>query len=237
MIVVPAIDLRDGYCVQLRGGDYGSELLRLDDPVSIAASWRDRGFTSLHVVDLDAATGRGTNARVVEAICALDDVDVHAGGGVREDADVARLLGAGARSVLVGTRAVTDPEWFGAVTHANPGRISLAVDVRGGAVTTQGWLVTTAARLADVTAAAEPLPLHQLIVTSVDVEGGLSGPDLSLVELARAATRHALGIAGGVASRADVIALLARGVDAAIVGTALYTGALTPEGLTEELHR
>ncbi len=237
MIVVPAIDLRDGYCVQLRGGDYGSELLRLDDPVSVAASWRDRGFASLHVVDLDAATGRGTNASIVEAICALADVEVHAGGGVRNDADVARLLGAGAASVLVGTRAVTDPEWFAAATQANPGRVSLAVDVRGGAVTTQGWLVTTAARLADVTAAAEPLPLHQLVVTSVDVEGGLSGPDLSLVELARAATRHPLGIAGGVASRADVIALLARGVDAAIVGTALYTGALTPEGLTEELHR
>jgi phosphoribosylformimino-5-aminoimidazole carboxamide ribotide isomerase len=236
MIVVPAIDLRDGYCVQLRGGDYGSELLRLDDPVSIAASWRDRGFTSLHIVDLDAATGRGSNARVVEAICALDGVEVHAGGGVRDDADVARLLGAGAASVLIGTRAVTDPDWFSAVTHASPGRISLAVDVRGGAVTTQGWLVTTATVLADVAVSAEPLPLHQLIVTSVDVEGGLSGHDLELVELARAATRHSLGVAGGVASRADVIALLARGVDAAIVGTALYTGALTPEGLTEELH-
>jgi phosphoribosylformimino-5-aminoimidazole carboxamide ribotide isomerase len=237
VIVVPAIDLRDGYCVQLRGGDYGSELLRLDDPVSIAASWRDRGFRSLHVVDLDAATGRGTNARIIEAICALEDVDVHAGGGVRDDAAVERLLSAGATSVLVGTRAITDPAWFATVTSANPGRISLAVDLRGGAVTTQGWLVTTGTGLEDVAAAAEPLPLHQLIVTSVDVEGGLAGPDLALVELARAATRHVLGVAGGVASRADVTALLARGVDAVIVGTALYTGALTPEGLTEELHR
>jgi phosphoribosylformimino-5-aminoimidazole carboxamide ribotide isomerase len=237
MIVVPAIDLRDGYCVQLLGGDYGSELLRLEDPVSIAARWRDRGFSTLHVIDLDAATGRGSNASIIEAICALDDVAVHAGGGVRADEDAARLLAAGASSVLVGTRAVTDPEWFAALATANPDRISLAVDVRGGTVTTEGWLVATGSVLADVVAATESLPLHEVMVTAVDVEGGLGGPDLSLVELARDATRHRLGVAGGIASRADVTALLVRGVDAAVVGTALYTGALTPEGLTEELHR
>jgi phosphoribosylformimino-5-aminoimidazole carboxamide ribotide isomerase len=237
MIVVPAIDLRDGYCVQLLGGDYGSELLRLDDPVSIAASWRDRGFTTIHVVDLDAATGRGANTALIEAICALDDVDVHAGGGVRDDDVAARLLAAGAASVLVGTRAVSDPEWFAALAMANPGRVSLAVDVRGGAVTTEGWLVNTGSVLTDVVAVAEPLPLYQIVVTAVDVEGGQGGPDLAIVELARGSTRHRLGIAGGIASRADVSALLVRGVDAAIVGTALYTGALTPEGLTEELHR
>jgi phosphoribosylformimino-5-aminoimidazole carboxamide ribotide isomerase len=237
MIVVPAIDLRDGYCVQLLGGDYGSELLRLEDPVSIAGRWRDRGFTTLHVVDLDAATGRGSNAAVIAAICGLENVTVHAGGGVRADEEAARVLAAGASSVLVGTRAVTDPEWFAALATANPGRVSLAVDVRGGWVTTEGWLVNTGSVLADVVAAAEELPLHQVVVTAVDVEGGLGGPDLSVVELARDATRHRLGIAGGISSRADVTALLVRGVDAAIVGTALYTGALTPEGLTEELHR
>jgi phosphoribosylformimino-5-aminoimidazole carboxamide ribotide isomerase len=237
MIVVPAIDLRDGYCVQLRGGDYGSELLRLEDPVSIAASWRDRGFRELHVVDLDAATSRGSNASLVEAICRIGGIEVHVGGGVRTDEDVARLLGAGAHSVVVGTQAVTDPAWFADVATANAGRVSLAVDVRGGLVATEGWLVTTTAAFADVVATAEPLPLHQIVVTAVDVEGGLAGPDLRLVERARAATQHRLGVAGGIASRVDVAALLARGVDAAVVGAALYTGALNPEGLTEELHR
>jgi phosphoribosylformimino-5-aminoimidazole carboxamide ribotide isomerase len=132
---------------------------------------------------------------------------------------------------------VSDPEWFAALVRANPERISLAVDVRGGAVATEGWLVTTGSVLTDVVADTEQLPLHQVVVTSVDVEGGLSGPDLSLVELARGATHHRLGVAGGIASRADVTALLVRDVDAAIVGAALYTGALIPEGLTEELHR
>jgi len=237
MIVVPAIDLRDGYCVQLRGGDYGSELLRLEDPVAIAASWRDRGFRELHLVDLDAATSRGSNAALVEAICGLEGIEVHVGGGVRSDEAAARLLGAGAASVVVGTLAVTDPAWFAALAEANPGRVSLAVDVRAGTVTTEGWLVTTSSLLADVVGAAEPLPLHQVVVTAVDVEGEMGGPDLAVVEAARAATQHRLGIAGGIASRSDVAALLARGVDAAVVGAALYTGALNPEGLTEELHR
>lgn len=200
MIVVPAIDLRDGYCVQLLGGDYGSELLRLDDPVSIAASWRDRGFTTIHVVDLDAATGRGANTALIEAICALDDVDVHAGGGVRDDDVAARLLAAGAASVLVGTRAVSDPEWFAALAMANPGRVSLAVDVRGGAVTTEGWLVNTGSVLTDVVAVAEPLPLYQIVVTAVDVEGGRAGPT-SPSSSSRAAP-PATGSASPAASRA-----------------------------------
>ena len=162
---------------------------------------------------------------------------MHTGGGVRSDEDAARLLGAGAESVVVSTRAVGDPEWFATLVHANPGRVSLAVDVRGGVVTTQGWLVTTTSAFRDVVDAAEPLPLHQIVVTAVDVEGGLAGPDFPLVETARAATRHRLAVAGGISSRADVAALLARGVDAAVVGAALYTGALNPEGLTEELRR
>jgi phosphoribosylformimino-5-aminoimidazole carboxamide ribotide isomerase len=237
MIVVPAIDLRDGYCVQLRGGDYGSELLRLEDPVSIAASWRDRGFKELHVVDLDAATSRGSNATIVEAISGLDGIRVHAGGGVRTDEDAARLLGAGADSVVVGTRAVSDPEWLTNLVRANPGRVSLAVDVRGGVLATEGWTVTTTSTYQDLVAAAEALDLHQIVMTAVEVEGHLAGPDFALVEAVRAATRHRLAVAGGISSRADVAALLARRVDAAVVGAALYTGALNPEGLTEELRR
>jgi len=237
MIVVPAIDLRDGYCVQLLGGDYGSELLRIEDPVSIAASWLERGFATLHVVDLDAATGRGSNRAIVAAICALDGITVHTGGGARSDDAVARLLDAGAASVLVGTRAVAEPAWLEQLAAANPGRISLAVDVRKGTVTTQGWTQSTEVRLAEMLAIAAPLPLCELAVTAVDVEGALGGPDLDVVEAARAATTHRLGIAGGIASRADIAALIARGVDAAIVGTALYTGALKYEGLSEELHR
>lgn len=237
MIVVPAIDLRDGACVQLRGGSYDDELVRLDDPVGVAAWWRDLGFTTLHVVDLDAATGRGDNAAITAAICALEGVAVQAGGGVRDDAGVARLLGAGASSVIVGTRAIAEPHWLATIVAANPGRISVAVDVRSGVVTTEGWQRQTALVPHEVVAALEPLALRQVLATAVDVEGSARGPDLELVAALRAATRHPLGIAGGVASARDLDALRDLGVDAVVVGTALYTGALDPEGLNQELHR
>jgi phosphoribosylformimino-5-aminoimidazole carboxamide ribotide isomerase len=236
VIVVPAIDLRDGHCVQLRGGSYDHELVRLADPVAVAARWRALGFTELHVVDLDAATGRGSNAGIVAAICALDGLDVHVGGGVRDDAAVGAVLGAGARSVVVGTRAVADPTWLAAIAAANPDKVSLALDVRGGAVTTEGWQVQTPHDPVELARAVAALALCQVVVTAVDVEGAARGPDLALVARMRPATAQRLGVAGGVASTSDLAALRELNVDAAIVGTALYTGILDPEGLTQELH-
>jgi len=236
VIVVPAIDIRDGACVQLRGGSYDDELVRLDDPAGVAMWWRDLGYTDLHVVDLDAATSRGANAAITAAICALEGTSVQVGGGVRGDADVDRLLDAGASSVIVGTRAITEPAWLAAIADAHPGRISLAVDVRGGVVTTEGWRHQTALDPVDLVRSLGAVPLRQVLVTAVDVEGTERGPDLGLVARVRTATAHRLGVAGGVASAEDLAGLRDLGVDAVVVGTALYTGALDPEGLSEELH-
>ena len=236
MIVVPAIDLREGHCVQLRGGSYDDELVRLADPVAVARRWQALGFRELHLVDLDAATGRGDNAAVVIRICALDGLDVHVGGGVRDDDSVARTLAAGAASVVVGTRAVADAEWLVSIATAHPGRISFALDVRGGTLTTDGWQVQTMADPVALARSVVALPLCQVVVTAVDVEGAASGPDLELVARTRAATSQRLAIAGGVSSTEDLADLRDLGVDAAIVGTALYTGVLDPEGLSQELH-
>lgn len=236
MIVVPAIDLREGHCVQLRGGSYDHELVRLTDPAAVAARWRDLGFRELHLVDLDAATGRGDNARIVADVCALNDLHVHVGGGVRDDESVARLLGEGARSVVVGTRAVADPDWLARIATTNPDRVSLALDVRAGALTTEGWQVQTTGDPVELARSVAALPLCQVVVTAVDVEGAVSGPDVELVARMRAATSQRLGIAGGVSSTDDLAALRELGVDAAIVGTALYTGVLDPGGLSQELH-
>ena len=236
MIVVPAVDLREGCCVQLRGGAYDDELVRLEDPVGVAVRWRDRGARELHVVDLDAATGRGENRAVVAEICALEGLAVHVGGGVRDDEDVARTLRDGAASALVATRAVEDPDWLAAMASAHPGRLSLAVDVRDGAVTTRGWTEATRRDVVEVVTAVDTLALFAVVVTAVDVEGRQVGPDLELVTAVRAATRHRLGYAGGVATRDDLAALRTAGADAVVVGTALYTGALDLEGLSEEVH-
>ncbi len=231
MIVVPAIDLREGHCVQLRGGSYDHELVRLDDPVAVAARWRALGFAELHLVDLDAATARGDNAELVASILALDGLAVHVGGGVRDDAAVARLLAAGARSVVVGTRAVADPAWLTRIATSNPDRVSVALDVRHGVLTTEGWQVQTIRDPVELAGSVAELPLCQVVVTAVDVEGTAQGPDLALVRRVRSATTQRLGIAGGVSSSDDLVELRGLGVDAAIVGTALYTGVLDPEAL------
>ncbi|HUD69073.1 MAG TPA: 1-(5-phosphoribosyl)-5-[(5-phosphoribosylamino)methylideneamino] imidazole-4-carboxamide isomerase [Acidimicrobiales bacterium] len=236
MIVVPAIDLREGHCVQLRGGSYDHELVRLKDPIAVATRWRALGFTELHLVDLDAATARGDNAGLVASIVALDGLDVHVGGGMRDDEAVARVLGAGARSVVVGTRAVADVGWLERIATSNPDRVSVALDVRHGALTTEGWQVQTARDPVELAASVAALPLCQIVVTAVDVEGEAQGPDLALVRRVRSATTQRLSVAGGVSSTEDLVALRDLGVDAAIVGTALYTGVLDPEALSEELH-
>ena len=204
VIVVPAIDLRDGACVQLRGGSYDDELLRIEDPLGVAARWRGAGFTTLHVVDLDAATGRGSNATVVSAICAMDGVRVQAGGGVRDEADVDRLVAAGAWSVVVATRAIEDPDWLVAIAEARPERISVAVDVRAGVVTTEGWARQTDLGPLEFVGGLAALPLCQVLATAVDVEGTQGGPDLALVAALRAATRHRLGVAGGIAQAGEL---------------------------------
>ena len=118
MIAVPAVDLRGGKCVQLVGGDYADERVRLDDPAAVARDWAHTGFTRLHVVDLDAATGRGHNQDVIREILRDAAVPVQVGGGVRDESRIASLLDDGATWVVVGTRAVEDEDWRHEMAHA-----------------------------------------------------------------------------------------------------------------------
>lgn len=233
MKILPAIDLRDGACVQLVGGRYEDERVRLADPVAVAERWAAAGFGALHVVDLDAATGHGDNTALVARIIAAARVPVQAGGGVRDDAAVERLLALGAARVVVGTRAVADPAWLARIASTHPGRIVVALDTRDGHVVTHGW--TQAAPLAPAEAVTRlgGLPLAAVLVTAVHREGRMEGPDLALIEALRPRTDLPLIASGGIATRGDLDALAARGVDAAVLGMALYTGALDPAALIE----
>jgi phosphoribosylformimino-5-aminoimidazole carboxamide ribotide isomerase len=234
MIAIPAVDLRDGACVQLVGGSYDRELVRVDDPVAAARNWRDAGFSRLHVVDLDAALDRGTNAPVVERIIREAGLEVQVGGGIRGDADVARVLGWGATSVVVGTRALTDLPWLAEQALRFPGRIIVAADVRAGRLTVRGWTEGLSMTLEEVLAAFAGLPLAGVLVTAVDVEGQMRGPSLELVERAVAATDLPVLASGGVSSREDLRALAQSGADAAVIGMALYTGALNARSIARE---
>jgi len=242
MIAIPAVDLRGGRCVQLVGGDYAQERVRLDDPVAVAREWVRTGFARLHVVDLDAATGRGSNRALVreilrEVACEPGPwgaIPVQVGGGVREEDDIAALLDDGAAAVVVGTRAVEDAHWRDTMALRYPGRLVLAADVRERRVVTRGWSATSATDVVELVRDCAGLPLAGLLVTAVQLEGRMAGTDLPLMqELAEEATVPLLA-SGGVGSVDDLRALAHRGAAGAVLGMALYTGALDARHTAEE---
>ena len=238
MLVMPAVDLRDGACVQLVGGDYANEAVRLPDAAAAAAHWVASGLRALHVVDLDAATGRGEQAALVARVLATPGLaPSQAGGGVRDDARLAATFTAGAARAVVGTRALEDPEWLARIAHAHPGRIVVAADVRDGRVVTRGWAATLERSLDDTLASLESLPLAAVLVTAVHREGALRGPDFALLERVVRATRHPVQASGGITTLDDLTALERLGVSAVVLGMSLYTGALDAHRLAQEYAR
>jgi phosphoribosylformimino-5-aminoimidazole carboxamide ribotide isomerase len=228
VIAIPAVDIRDGACVQLVGGSYREERVRLDNPVEVARSWERFGFSRLHVVDLDAATGRGSNHAVVRSILDEVDVPVQAGGGIRSDDQVEELLEAGASNVIVGTRALEEIEWLAGIAAKHPGEIIVACDVRERRVTTRGWVRTLPVDILDAVDELNALPLAGLLVTAVHREGQMQGTDLPLMEDVAEASSFPVYASGGVASMHDLRALEHRGITGVVIGMALYTGALDP---------
>jgi phosphoribosylformimino-5-aminoimidazole carboxamide ribotide isomerase len=226
MQVIPAIDLRDGACVQLVGGDYDAERVRLPDPVAVAGRWLDLGYRLLHVVDLDAATGRGDNAPVIAAILKRAAGRAQVGGGLRGREDAARWLALGAARVVVGSLAYDAPESLAWLAWEFPRQVVVAADVRDDALVAGGWTRAVDETLDHALARFEDLPLAALLVTAVHREGRMEGVDATLVARAAGATRHPVIASGGVASEADLFALARAGAAAAVVGMALYTGTL-----------
>jgi phosphoribosylformimino-5-aminoimidazole carboxamide ribotide isomerase len=228
VIAIPAVDLRDGACVQLVGGSYAQEKVRLEHPVEVARSWEHYGFHRLHVVDLDAATGRGTNISVVRSLLFDAGVPIHVGGGIRTSEQVDDLFEAGAARVVVGTRALEDPEWIANLAARHPGEIIVACDVRERRVTTRGWAHTLPLDILDVVNELNALPLGGLLVTAVHREGQMQGTDLPLMEDVAESSNVPVFASGGVATMQDLRALEHRGLAGVVIGMALYTGALDP---------
>ena len=234
MIAIPAVDLRGGKCVQLVGGDYDVERVRLDDPASVAREWVHEGFSRLHVVDLDAATSRGHNTEIIRDILHNAGVPVQVGGGVRDDSRIERLLDEGAEWVVVGTRAVEDEDWRGEMAHRFPGQLIIAADVRDRLVVTKGWAETSRRNVIDFVEELRGLPLGGVLVTAVHLEGQMQGTDLPLMEDVAEASAWPVYASGGVSSLEDMRALEHRGLAGAVLGMALYTGAIDPRRLAEE---
>jgi phosphoribosylformimino-5-aminoimidazole carboxamide ribotide isomerase len=228
--VVPAIDLRGGRCVRLRQGRAGTEEVFADDPVAVARAFADAGAARLHVVDLDGAfAGSLRNERVLRQIAGAVTIPVQVGGGVRDLATLERLLGFGARWVILGTAAVRDPDLVEEACRRFPGHVAAGVDARGGKAAVSGWTELSGADAVDVARRIAGAGVSHLVYTDIDRDGMLGGPNLGATrEVARAAGIPVFA-SGGVSSLDDLARLSGLredGVAGAIVGRALYTGGL-----------
>ncbi|HUY96331.1 MAG TPA: 1-(5-phosphoribosyl)-5-[(5-phosphoribosylamino)methylideneamino]imidazole-4-carboxamide isomerase [Verrucomicrobiae bacterium] len=223
MLVIPAIDISRGRVVRLVGGDPARATVYGQDPVATARGFAAAGATLLHVVDLDAALGRGDNQDLLTRLCGAVAVAVQVGGGLRSPEAVAARLGAGAARVVLGTRAVGDPDFVAACVAAHGDRVVVALDVREGRVAVDGWR-QLAGPLELVLARLEQVAAPRYLVTAIAGDGSLTGPDLDLYRQLTRATRRPVLASGGVADLADLQQLAACGVEGAIVGTALYQG-------------
>ena len=234
MIAIPALDLRGGACVQLAGGSYDQELIRIPDPVGVAIAWRQYGFRHLHVVDLDAVAGRGNNGLEVQAVLGSTDAEVQVGGGINSRDLIEQTLTDGAQRVVIGTRALEHPDWLAEMAGLYPGSIIVAADVRGRKILSHGWTRTHPKLVLDLIDDLSGLPLAGVLVTAVHREEAMNGTDLPLMEDLAEAADFPIFASGGLGSLTDLRALADRGVAAAIIGIALYTGAMDPWIVAEE---
>ena len=229
MIVIPAVDLRDGRCVRLREGRSDRETVFSDDPVAMALRWAAAGAARLHVVDLDGAfAGEPRQTPLVaKLVAAVAPVPVEVGGGLRDLAAVDAALETGARWAVVGTRAALDAAFLAEVCRRHPGRIIVAVDARGPRVAVKGWTVDSGETVAELGARARDAGAAALLYTDIGRDGMEQGPNLE--DTAALARRIDVPIlaSGGVATVDDLLRLAAiTGVEGAVVGRALYTAAI-----------
>ncbi len=228
MQIWPAIDLRGGKCVRLRQGDYQRETVYGDDPAEMARRWVDQGATCLHLVDLDGARdGTSANLDAVKQIVAAVSIPCELGGGIRDEAAIERLLGIGLSRLVVGTKALKEPDWFRGVVCRFPGQIALGLDAKGGLVATDGWLETSSTRAVDLAHQFAGDPLAAIIYTDIARDGMMQGPNFDAMAEMNAAVDHEVIASGGVTNADDIRGLAALGLAGCIVGRALYEETLT----------
>jgi len=238
LVLLPAVDVADGQAVRLVRGEAGSET-SYGDPLSAALDWQSGGAEWVHLVDLDAAFGRGSNAELLASVVAALDVRVELSGGIRDDASLERALATGAGRVNLGTAALENPEWTARVIEQHGELIAVGLDVRGTTLAARGW-TQEGGDLWEVLARLDDAGCARYVVTDVTKDGTLRGPNLDLLREVCARTDAPVVASGGISSLDDLRALrelVPAGVEGAIVGKALYAGAFTlPEALrvTEE---
>jgi phosphoribosylformimino-5-aminoimidazole carboxamide ribotide isomerase len=234
MIAVPAVDLREGRCVQLVGGRPEEERVSLPDPVAQALRWKEMGFGTLHVVDLDAALSLGDNREVIREIVSATDAIVQVGGGIREESQVEALMQDGVTRVIIGTRAIDEADWLEDLARRYPGAIVVAADIRDGVVLRKGWTEASQVRILDLLSSLAPLPLAGVLCTDVAREGRMEGMDLKGAADIINGSEHPLWMSGGITTMDELRGLAKAGAAGAILGMAIYTGILPPDQVAKE---
>ncbi len=232
--LLPAVDVKDGRAVRLIQGELAQESI-YGSPLEVALDFQNSGAEWLHLVDLDAAFGRGENSALLAEVVGRLDIDVELSGGIRDDASLTRALATGCRRVNLGTAALENPEWTSRVIAEHGDRIAVGLDVRGHVLAARGW-TKEGGDLFETLARLESDGCARYVVTDVTKDGTLQGPNLELLKEVCAATKKPVVASGGISSLADIQALCTLtqiGVEGAIVGKALYAGAFTLEQALE----
>ena len=231
--LLPAVDVADGRAVRLVQGRAGSETA-YGAPLDAALAWQRDGAQWIHLVDLDAAFGRGSNAALLAEVVAAVDVKVEMSGGIRDDQSLEAALATGCTRVNIGTAALEDPDWCASAIARFGDKVAVGLDVRGSTLAARGW-TRDGGDLWEVLARLDGQGCSRYVVTDVTKDGTLRGPNIDLLREVCAATDAPVVASGGVSSLQDLVALAALaplGVEGAIVGKALYAGAFTlPQAL------
>jgi len=228
--LLPAVDVTEGHAVQLVQGVAGSGSA-YGDPVEAALAWQRAGACWVHLVDLDAAFGRGSNAELLAKVVGMLDIDVEMSGGIRDDGSLERALATGCRRVNIGTAALENPSWVASVIARHGDRVAVGLDVRGTKLAARGW-TSDGGELYPTLERLNAEGCARYVVTDVLKDGTLRGPNLDLLRDVCARTPAPVVASGGVSSLSDlraIASLVPAGVEGAIVGTALYEGAFTLE--------
>lgn len=232
--LLPAVDVADGQAVRLVQGEAGSET-GYGDPLEAALSWQEQGAEWIHLVDLDAAFGRGDNQQVLARVVSEMNIKIELSGGIRDDASLDRALELGATRVNLGTAALENPEWTARAIERHGDAIAVGLDVRGETLAARGW-TKEGGNLWEVLKRLEDAGCPRYVVTDVTKDGTLRGPNTELLAQVCRVTNKPVVASGGISSIADIEALAAMvsvGVEGAIMGKALYAGRFTlPEALT-----
>ena len=231
MILIPAIDLKDGRCVRLRQGRMDDETVFSDDPVAMAGRWVAEGARRLHLVDLNGAfAGRPVNGEVIRAIVAgFPELPIQVGGGIRDEATIGVYLEAGVDFAIIGTQAVREPEFVARACRTFPGHIIVGLDAKDGRVAVDGWATLTEHRVEDLARRFEADGVNAIVYTDIGRDGMMTGPNLEATGLLAEAIGIPVIASGGITDLDDVRALCgiqAKGVMGAITGRAIYEGTL-----------